>query len=106
MTVQEYARVGSADGALRDREASRRVERVGEELFHRGQAGSARRCFHLPPSRGGCDPYVLNHSSKYVGAIAGGTKMLEVPEDGNHRRGQEKRRFVRRRGLCRSTTLR
>src|SRR5918992_6032911 len=98
MTVQEYARVTSADGALWDRGASRRVERVGEGILHRGEAGATRRCFHPPPSRGGCDPYVLNHSSKYVGAIAGGAKLLEVREDGDHRRGQEKRRFVRRRG--------
>jgi hypothetical protein len=77
MTVQEYARAGTAGGALRDWEASRGVDRVDGKLFHLGEAGAARRCFHLQPGRGGCDSFVLNQSSKYDGEIAGGAKVME-----------------------------
>jgi hypothetical protein len=89
MTVQEYARAGPAGGALRDREASRRVNRVGGKVFHLGEAGAARWCFHLQPGRGGYDSFVLNQSSIYDGEIAGGAKVPEVCEDGGRRRGEK-----------------
>jgi hypothetical protein len=89
MTVQEYARVGSAGGAFRDREASRRVNRVGGKLFHLGEAGAARWCLHLQSGRGGYDSFVLNQSSIYDGETAGGAKVPEVCEDGGRRRGEK-----------------
>jgi hypothetical protein len=54
------------------------VDRVGGKLFHLGEAGAARWCFHPQPGRGGCDSFVLNQSSKYDGEIAGGAKVMEV----------------------------
>jgi hypothetical protein len=78
MTVQEYARAGSAGEAHRDREALRRVEAVGRKLFHLGEAGAARWCIQLQPGRGGCDYFVLNQSSKYDGEISGGAKVMRV----------------------------
>jgi hypothetical protein len=54
------------------------VNRVGGKLFHLGEAGAARWCFHLQPGRGGYDSFVLNQSSIYDGEIAGGAKVMEV----------------------------
>jgi hypothetical protein len=65
------------------------VDRVGGKLFHLGEAGAARWCFHLQPGRGGCDSFVLNQSSKYEGEIAGGAKVMGVCEDGGRRRGEK-----------------
>jgi hypothetical protein len=58
-------------------------------LFHLGEAGAARWCFHLQPGRGGCESFVLNQSSKYDGEIEGGARVLEVCEDGGRRRGEK-----------------
>jgi len=65
------------------------VDRVGGKLFHLGEVGAARWCFHLQPGLAGCDSFVLNQSSKHDGKITGGAKVMEVCEDGGRHRGEK-----------------